>query len=133
MKPIQNNEAITRLPPMITVKEALQTILDATTPLGYEKVAILDSRDRVLAEDVYAPRDIPPHDNSAMDGFGLVSEDTASASKDTPLLFDIIEDIPAGYMSEKIIGFAEAVRIMTGARFLEGESSLFVAVGSGRS
>lgn len=105
---------------MITVKEALQTILDATTPLGYEKVAILDSRDRVLAEDVYAPRDIPPHDNSAMDGFGLVSEDTASASKDTPLLFDIIEDIPAGYMSEKIIGFAEAVRIMTGALIPEG-------------
>lgn len=120
MKPIRNNESITRLPPMITVKEALQIILDAATTLGYEKVAILDSRDRVLAEDVYAPRDIPPHDNSAMDGFGLVSEDTASASKDTPLLFDIIEDIPAGYMSEKIIGFAEAVRIMTGAPIPEG-------------
>ena len=105
---------------MITVKDALQTILKATTPLGFEKVAILESRDRILAEDVYAPRDIPPRDNSAMDGFGLVSEDTAGASRDTPLLFDIIDDIPAGYMSEKIVGFAEAVRIMTGAPIPQG-------------
>ena len=105
---------------MITVKEALQTVLDAASPLGFEKVAILDSRDRILAEDVYAPRDIPPHDNSAMDGFWLMSEDTAGASKDTPLFFDIVEDVPAGYMSEKIVGFAEAVRIMTGALTPQG-------------
>lgn len=105
---------------MITVKEALQIILDATVPLGFEKIGILESQGRIIAEDVYAPRDIPPRDNSAMDGFGLTSEDTAGASNDTPLLFDIIEDVPAGHMPEKIVGFAEAVRIMTGAPVPEG-------------
>jgi molybdopterin molybdotransferase len=120
MKPIHTTEAFTGKSLMITVKEALQIILDATVPLRFEKIAILDSQGRVLAEDVYAPRDIPPRDNSAMDGFGLVSEDTAGASKDNPLLFDIIEEIPAGSMPEKIVGFAEAVRIMTGAPIPEG-------------
>lgn len=50
-----------------------------------------------------------------MDGFAVNAEDTMGASPENPLLFEIKEDIPAGHMPQKIVGFAEAARIMTGA------------------
>jgi len=53
---------------MISVEEALNKVLDAVSPLGLEKVSILDALGRVLGEDVFAGRAIPPNDNSAMDG-----------------------------------------------------------------
>jgi len=105
---------------MISVKEALHHILESISPFGVEKVNILDTLGRVLGEDVRAIRDIPPHDNSAMDGYAVISEDTCGASAENPLFFDVIEDVPAGYMPQKIVGFAEATRIMTGAPIPEG-------------
>jgi len=105
---------------MITVSEALHTILGTVTSVGIEKVNILNALGRVLAEDIYARRNIPPTDNSAMDGYALISEDTIGASTEHPLFFDIIEDVPAGNVPRKTVGFAEATRIMTGAPIPEG-------------
>ncbi|MBT8490024.1 MAG: molybdopterin molybdotransferase MoeA [Deltaproteobacteria bacterium] len=105
---------------MITVSEALHTILRAVSSVGIERVNILSALGRVLAEDIYARRTIPPTDNSAMDGYALIAEDTMGATAEHPLLFDIIEDVPAGNMPQKIVGFAEATRIMTGAPTPEG-------------
>jgi molybdopterin molybdotransferase len=53
---------------MISVDEALNKILSHIRPLGSEKVSLLDALGRVIAEDICAPRDIPPFDNSGMDG-----------------------------------------------------------------
>ena len=53
---------------MISVEEARKRILDSISPLGLEKVNILDALGRVVGEDIHAGRDIPPKDNSAMDG-----------------------------------------------------------------
>lgn len=105
---------------MITVSDALHTILSTVEAVGVEKVNILSALGRVLAEDIYARRTIPPTDNSAMDGYALIAEDTLGATREHPLLFDIIEDVPAGNMPRKIVGFAEATRIMTGAPIPEG-------------
>ena len=105
---------------MITVSEALHTILSTIALVGIEKVNILSALGRVLAEDIYARRNIPPTDNSAMDGYALIAEDTMGANIEHPLFFDIIEDVPAGNIPRKIVGFAEATRIMTGAPIPEG-------------
>ncbi|MDP3016439.1 MAG: molybdopterin molybdenumtransferase MoeA, partial [Deltaproteobacteria bacterium] len=56
---------------MITVEEALEQILSHIQPLGFEKVSILDALGRVIAEDMIAPRDLPPYDNSGMDGYAV--------------------------------------------------------------
>jgi len=109
---------------MITVEHALNHILKSVSTLGTEKINILDALGRVLAEDVYAPRNIPPHDNSAMDGYALTAEDTMGASEESPLFFEVIEDIPAGYLPQKIVGFAEASKIMTGALMPEGADAV---------
>jgi len=100
---------------MITVKEALDHILGAIFPLGLEKADILNALGRVIGEDVHAPRDIPPRDNSAMDGYALKSKDTTGAGAESPVVLNIIEDIPAGYTPQKTVGSEEAARIMTGA------------------
>ena len=81
---------------MIRVEEALKNILDAVSPLGLEKVNILDALGRVIGEDVYAGRAIPPKDNSAMDGYALRAGDTRGASEETPVILEVVEDIPAG-------------------------------------
>jgi molybdopterin biosynthesis enzyme len=100
---------------MISVEEARNKILDAVSPLGLEKVNILEALGRVIGEDVYATRAIPPRDNSAMDGYTLRTEDTRGASPESPVRLDVIEEIPAGAIPAKAIGPGEAARIMTGA------------------
>ncbi len=109
---------------MIAVEQALREILEQVPVLGLEKVDILEALGRVLGEDVRAPRNIPPQDNSAMDGFAVNSEDTLGAAAENPLFFDIVEDIPAGHVPQKIVGFAEAARIMTGASIPRGADAV---------
>jgi molybdopterin molybdotransferase len=100
---------------VITVEEALDKILFRIQPLGYEKVSILEALGRVCAEDILANRDIPPFDNSAMDGYAVRSEDIQNASSSHPVRLEVIEDLPAGFISKKKLEKGQAIRIMTGA------------------
>ena len=109
---------------MIRVEEASRRILGAISPLGLEKVSILDALGRVIGEDVYAGRDLPPKDNSAMDGYALRREDTRGASPEKPALLDVIEEIPAGAVPSKCIGPGQAARIMTGAPIPDGADAV---------
>ena len=109
---------------MISVEEALEKILAAISPLGLEKVNILDALGRVIGENVYAERAIPPKDNSAMDGYALRMRDTRGASEKTPAILEVVEEIPAGAIPEKRIGPGQAARIMTGAPVPEGADAV---------
>ncbi|MDA8126496.1 MAG: molybdopterin molybdotransferase MoeA [Deltaproteobacteria bacterium] len=109
---------------MISYEEALQTILGAISPLGLEKVSLFDALDRVIGEDIFAGRAIPPKDNSAMDGYALRAEDTVGASKEKPIRLEVIEDIPAGTIPTKIVGPGQAARIMTGAPLPAGADAI---------
>jgi molybdopterin molybdotransferase len=105
---------------MVSVDEALEKILSFIKPLGAEKVSILDALGRVIAEDLYASRDIPPLDNSAMDGYAVRWEDVKNTSKDLPVRLEVIEDLPAGFISKKTLQKGQAIRIMTGAPIPKG-------------
>ncbi len=105
---------------MILVEEALHHILERIPRLGTERVSILQARGRVLAEDIIAPRNIPPWDNSAMDGYAVRSQDVQGASKEKPTVLKVLGDLPAGRIFEGRAGAGEAVRIMTGAPLPEG-------------
>jgi molybdopterin molybdotransferase len=100
---------------MITVAEAIEQILQTINPLGLERVNILDALGRVLGEDITAGRNIPPKDNSAMDGYALRFQDTIGASPHHPVVLEVIEDIPAGAIPQKSIAAGQSARIMTGA------------------
>jgi molybdopterin molybdotransferase len=109
---------------MITVDEALDKILSHIHPLGFEKVSILDALGRVIAEDIHAQRNIPPLDNSAMDGYALRVEDIQKASPDHPIRLEVIEDLPAGSISKKKLERGKAIRIMTGAPVPKGADTV---------
>jgi len=100
---------------MILASEARKIILDNISVLGTEKVDLDDCLFRVLAEPLYALRDVPPQDNSAMDGFALSSAATAGASDGRPVSLPVVRTIRAGDKAGPPIGRDEAVRIMTGA------------------
>ena len=100
---------------MITVEEALEKILSHIVPLGFEKVSLSETLGRVIGEAIAAPRNIPPLDNAAMDGYAVQWEDLVGASPDHPSRLEIIEDLPAGFVATKVIRKGQAIRIMTGA------------------
>jgi hypothetical protein len=77
-----------------------------------ERVAIRSALDRVLARDVVSPIDVPAHDNSAMDGWAVRSEDL-QAGADTTLT--VIGTAYAGVAFGGPVAAGEAVRVMTGA------------------
>ena len=109
---------------MISFDEALNNILSHIHALGYEKVSLLDALGRVIAEDIYTKRDIPPLDNSAMDGYALKFEDIQKASPKDPVRLEVIEDLPAGFISKKKIERGNAIRIMTGAPIPKGADAV---------
>ncbi|HDZ76741.1 MAG TPA: molybdopterin molybdenumtransferase MoeA [Candidatus Omnitrophica bacterium] len=109
---------------MIDVKKAMSIIRTNMNPVKSEKVAILPSFGRILANDIKSKINIPPFNNSAMDGFAINSRNAKGASKSNPKIFEIIDDLPAGVVSKKKIKFNQAIRIMTGAPLPLGADSV---------
>jgi molybdopterin molybdotransferase len=99
----------------LTPAEALRIILEATPVLGLERVASGDALGRVLAEPVDSGRDLPPADNSAMDGYAVRVADCGSASADRPALLRLAFAVPAGASAERGLQPGEAARVLTGA------------------
>jgi molybdopterin molybdotransferase len=100
---------------MLSVEDALEHVLSAFSPLEPEPVPLLETLGRVLAEDVYADINIPPHDNSAMDGYAVIATDAAGAGPETPVRLRVIENLAAGYVAQRQVVPGTAIRIMTGA------------------
>lgn len=111
---------------MINIEKAKNIILKNSLLLETETVKILSSLDRVLGEDIYSPVDISPFNNSAMDGYALLADDTRGATEANPIVLKIIEDIPAGYVGKNKITRGKAARIMTGAPIPEGADAVMM-------
>jgi molybdopterin molybdotransferase len=109
---------------MISVETALKTILDSVDIIGTEKVKLLDTLDSVLAEDVYSDIDIPPFDNSGVDGYAVKFEDIKNASQNFPIVLQSIANIPAGSYFEGEIKNGQCASIMTGAPIPKGTDAV---------
>jgi molybdopterin molybdotransferase len=109
---------------MISVDEALEFILKQIEPGAAEKVTILDALDRVLAEDIYSDVNVPPFDNSTMDGYAVRAVDTVNASRENPQSLRVVADLAAGYTTEVVVRPGTAIRIMTGAPIPMGADSV---------
>ena len=79
---------------------------------GVEDVGVLDALGRVLAQDIISPVSVPPHDNSAMDGYAF---DGAQLKAGAPLTLDVIGTALAGKAWQGAVGAGQCVKIMTGA------------------
>jgi len=96
---------------MIPVADALQIVLDQTTRLPAESVALVDALGRILAEDIVADSDLPPFDRAQMDGYAIRAADVVN----TPSRLRIVGESAAGSGWHHEMKAGEAVRIMTGA------------------
>ncbi|MFL7793967.1 MAG: gephyrin-like molybdotransferase Glp [Anaerolineae bacterium] len=112
---------------MLTVKQALKRVLSAFHPLEPERIPILEALDRVLAEDVRAGEDIPPHANSSMDGYAVIAAETSGASPEHPARLRIVGEIAAGYVPDAAVTPGTTMRIMTGAPIPPGADAAAIA------
>lgn len=110
--------------PMLSVEEATQEVLKAFSPLEVESIPILEALGRVLAEDIHADMDIPPLPNTAMDGYAVRAEDTRGASPSHPVRLRILQNLPAGYVTDAAVQPGTAIRIMTGAPIPPGADAV---------
>lgn len=100
---------------MISVEQARAYILQHFKPLETERVPLADALGRVLSLDIVSPINVPPHDNSAMDGYAVRAADIARASSQNPVTLRVVADLGAGYVPSTPVEAGTAVRIMTGA------------------
>jgi molybdopterin molybdotransferase len=105
---------------LITVEEALAEILSHVRPLGPERVPILEALGRVLAEQIVSDIDIPPFDNSAMDGYAVRAADVAVV----PARLAVRGSVAAGYVAAELLEPGTAIRIMTGAPLPNGADAV---------
>ena len=101
----------------LSAAEAARAILAEVEPLPAHSALLSEALGQVLAGKVISPLDIPPWDNSAMDGYALRSGDLR---KDGETVLDVVEEIAAGAFPLRTIGKGQCARIFTGAPVPEG-------------
>ncbi|MGH7264997.1 MAG: molybdopterin molybdotransferase MoeA [Candidatus Rokuibacteriota bacterium] len=109
---------------MLTVEEALVRVLAGIPVLGAETVGLTSALGRVLARPIVAGRDLPPWDNSSMDGYAVRARDTAGATAAAPARLTLIGAVPAGRVAERPVGPGETYRILTGAPMPAGADAV---------
>lgn len=109
---------------LLSVEQARNQLLEAFLPKKTEQVELGHTQNRILAQDIFAPFDLPGFDNSSMDGFAVCSEDTLSASLDHPLKFQVAGEIPAGTTPHFSLQKGQTAQIMTGAPLPEGADAV---------
>ena len=109
----------------ISLEEAQNVILSSIIPLGCESIPILEAFNRVLYEDIVSDIMIPPEDDSAMDGYAVIADDTLGASVNSPVKLKITGEVQSGgSITGKKVLKGTAIRIMTGAQMPEGADAV---------
>ncbi len=109
---------------MLSVQEAQKRILSFFSQTELTNIPLIQSEGRILAQDCVADIDLPPFDNSAMDGFAVIAQDTIVASISNPVHLKVVADIPAGSTSDVVLSKGMAARIMTGAPIPSGANAV---------
>ncbi len=109
---------------LMTVDEALAMIDAVAKPVtGSERVDLGRAAGRILAEDVVADHDVPPHDNAAVDGYAVFFDDLDGAGETS---LPIAGRIAAGHPLGRAARRGEALRIFTGAAMPQGSDTVMM-------
>jgi molybdopterin molybdotransferase len=109
---------------VISLEEAQERILAAIQPLAAEEVPLHDALGRYLAAPIHSPVDLPPADNSAMDGYAVRATDLATASAENPVALRLSGEARAGNVFEGAVEAGMCVRIFTGAILPRGADAV---------
>lgn len=109
---------------MLALERAQERILSLVQPLGSERLPLLNCVRRYAAEPVLATQDLPPFDNSAMDGYAVRAQDLARPKTNYPLSLRLIGQVAAGESFTGALGPGECVRIFTGSPLPTGADAV---------
>lgn len=113
--------------PLLPVDEVERIIRERVTPVAdIETVALHAASGRVVARDVVAPIDLPPFDNSAVDGYAVRHADLDRKSETR---LTVVERVTAGHAAARALSPGAAVRIFTGAPMPQGADTVFMQEG----
>jgi molybdenum cofactor synthesis domain-containing protein len=115
---------------MISYQQALEIMLRGVRPLASERVALTAASGRILATPVVALHDMPPFDQSLVDGYALRSRDTRAATAAQPGRLALGQTLTAGESLEQPLAPRQAIRIMTGAALPPGANTVIKMEGS---
>jgi molybdopterin molybdotransferase len=110
--------------PLMKAADALALLGERIGPVvGTEEVALDAATARILAEDVVSPIDVPPHDNSAVDGYAVFFDDLDAAD---PTRLPVTGRAAAGHPLGRPAQRGEAIRIFTGAPMPVGPDTVMM-------
>lgn len=109
---------------MLTYDQAIARILNLVQPLPPADTPLLNSLGCILAEDIVTSINIPPFDNSAMDGFAVRTVDIAAAAPNHTVSLPIVGESAAGETNVPALAPHSAMRIMTGAPLPSGADAI---------
>jgi putative molybdopterin biosynthesis protein len=104
-------------------KKAIESQFGAKQ-LGVEEISLLESSNRVLAENITANMDIPPFNRSTVDGYAVRSADTFGAEENRPVALQVSGTVNIGELPRTAVRKGEASEIVTGAPMPEGADAV---------
>ena len=110
---------------IISIDAARDIVRTSAVPLSrLERVPLYEARNRVVASDIIATRDVPPFARAAMDGYAVRASDTRGASRNTPAALQLIETIYTGQVPAVALGPGHCSEIATGAPLPAGADAV---------
>jgi molybdopterin molybdotransferase len=109
---------------LLPVADAERLIAERVNPVGGREIVTLrQAVGRVLADNIVAPVDLPPFDNSAVDGYAVRAEDLKGKGESRLM---VVDRVAAGHAATRALKAGEAIRIFTGAPMPAGADTVFM-------
>ncbi len=116
------------MPEFFTVRTPPQAMellwLHYTPKVQPERIATADALDRVLAETLTSPQDLPEFARSTVDGYAVVARDTYGASSSLPAFLNVVGEVPMGKRSTLSLGIGDVALVHTGGMIPEGADAV---------
>ena len=109
---------------MLSLEQARERILDAIRPLPAETADLNEALGRFTLEPLRSSVDLPPANNSSMDGYAVRAEDLAAAGASAPVALRVIGTAPAGVVIDRTVEPGTCVRVFTGSTLPRGADAV---------
>ena len=96
--------------------KAKNILLNRIKTIDTEYINLNHAYGRILAENLVSKINIPSFRRSPLDGYCFIASDTDNATKENPVILDVIEEVPCGEVPTKDIKNGQATKILTGAK-----------------
>ena len=105
---------------MLELERAIEISLNSVEELDSQLVDLTNAAGRYNSSNLISNVDLPGFDNSAMDGYAIISSDLKQATKSNPISLNCIGVVPAGTIPNKKLKKGECMRIFTGSSIPDG-------------